>query len=135
MDQTDWKLRVFYQDQIANVARLAREETHPASRKRLNVKLNEYVDVLLAMPRPNELMKGVETTMLPTCSVSERLVARTRPAGQAPGTARRNRQLGVPDWPTGNNDSSVRSEAQICVDLGRFLRGRRRLQAIALHAN
>jgi hypothetical protein len=80
MDQTDWKLRVFYQDQIARIARHAREQTRPTSRKRLNGILNEYIDVLLAMPRPNERREGVETKMLSTCPVSERRRAKTRPA-------------------------------------------------------
>jgi hypothetical protein len=52
MDQADRKLRVFYQYQIAKIARLAREQPHPDSRKRLNVMLNEYIDMLLAMPKP-----------------------------------------------------------------------------------
>ena len=78
MDQADWKLRVFYQYQIAKIARHARDRTHPAARKRLNFLLNEYIDKLLAMPRLNERMQGVETKMLPTCPVSEKRVARAR---------------------------------------------------------
>ena len=58
MDQADWKLRVFYQYQIAKIAKLAREQTHPAARKRLNLILNQYIDMLLVMPRPSERMKG-----------------------------------------------------------------------------
>jgi hypothetical protein len=65
MDQADWKLRVFYQYQIAKIAKLAREQTHPAARKRLNFILNQYIDMLLVMPRPSERAKGVETRMLP----------------------------------------------------------------------
>ena len=84
MDQADWKLRVFYQYQIAKIARLARDRTHPAARKRLNFLLNEYINKLLAMPRPNERMQGVETKMLPTCPVSERRVARAlKPASKS----------------------------------------------------
>ena len=78
MDQADWKLRVFYQYQIAKIARHAGDRTHPAARKRLNFLLNEYIDKLLAMPRLNERMQGVETKMLPTCPVSEKRVARAR---------------------------------------------------------
>ena len=72
MDQADWKLRVFYQYQIAKIAQHARDRTHPAARKRLNFLLNKYIDKLLAMPRLNERMQGVETKMLPACPVSER---------------------------------------------------------------
>ena len=66
MDQADWKLRVFYQYQIAKIAKLAREQPHPADRKRLNFILDQYIDMLLVMPRPSERAKGVETRMLPT---------------------------------------------------------------------
>jgi len=59
MDQADWKLRAFYQYQIAKIAKLAREQTHPAARKRLNFILNQYIDILLVMPRPSERAKGV----------------------------------------------------------------------------
>src|ERR1700752_2946864 len=47
MDQVERKLRIFY-PKIA----LAREQNYPASRKRLDFMLNEYIDILLAMPRP-----------------------------------------------------------------------------------
>ena len=66
MDETDRKLRAFYQYQIAKIATLAREQTHPASRKRLNLILNKYIDMLLAMPKPNE-------RMLPTAGHIRRL--------------------------------------------------------------
>ena len=58
MDQADWKLRVFYQYQIAKIAKLAREQTHPASRKRLNFMLNQYIDMLLVMPRLNHAARA-----------------------------------------------------------------------------
>jgi hypothetical protein len=54
MDQADWKLPAFYQYQIAKIAKLAREQTHGANRKRLNFILNQYIDMLLIMPRPSE---------------------------------------------------------------------------------
>jgi hypothetical protein len=68
MDQADWKLRVFYQYQIAKIAKLARERPHPAARKRLKFILDQYIDMLLVMPRPSERAKGVETRMLPGSS-------------------------------------------------------------------
>jgi hypothetical protein len=58
MDQADWKLRVFYQNQIAKIAKLAREQTQPASRKRLNFLLNQYIDMLLAMSRANHAARS-----------------------------------------------------------------------------
>jgi hypothetical protein len=64
MDQADWKLRVFYQHQIAKIAKLSRKPTQPAARKRLNFLLNQYIDMLLIMPRPSE-REGVETRMQP----------------------------------------------------------------------
>jgi hypothetical protein len=70
MDQADWKLRVFYQYQIAKIAKLAREQTHPAARKRLNLILNQYIDMLLVMPRPGERMKGAR--MPPTFVTRQR---------------------------------------------------------------
>jgi hypothetical protein len=79
MDQADWKLRVFYQYQIAKIAKLARERPHPADRKRLNFILDQYIDMLLVMPRPSERAKGVETRMLPT------FVKRRRRRGRSPG--------------------------------------------------
>jgi len=79
MDQTDWKLRVFYQYQIAKIAKLARERPHPAARKRLNFILDQYIDLLLVMPRPSERSKGAETRMLP------RFVERRRRRGGSPG--------------------------------------------------
>jgi len=81
MDQADWKLRVFYQYQIAKIAKLARERPHPADRKRLNFILDQYIDMLLVMPRPSERAKGVETRMLPTF-VKRR---RRRKRGRSPG--------------------------------------------------
>ena len=53
MDQADRKLRVFYQYQIAKIAKLARERPDPAARKRLNFILDQYIDMLLVMPRPS----------------------------------------------------------------------------------
>jgi hypothetical protein len=79
MDQADWKLRVFYQYQIAKIAKLARERPHPADRKRLNFMLDQYIDMLLVLPRPSERAKGVETRMLPT------FVKRRRGRGRSPG--------------------------------------------------
>lgn len=73
MDLSDWKLRAFYQYQIAKIAKLAREQAHPASRKRLNFMLNCYIDMLVAMPTPSERMNGVKTKMLFTRVTQQRL--------------------------------------------------------------
>jgi hypothetical protein len=81
MDQADWKLRVFYQYQIAKIAKLARERPHPADRKRLNFILDQYIDMLLVMPRPSERAKGVETRMLPTFVKRRRRRKRGRSSG------------------------------------------------------
>jgi len=72
MDQADWKLRVFYQYQIAKIAKLAREQTHPAARERLNFIVNQYIDMLLVMPRPSERMKDIETKTAPTSVTRQR---------------------------------------------------------------
>jgi hypothetical protein len=58
MDQADRKLRIFYQYQIAKIAKFAREQTHPASRKRLDFLLNQYIDMLLVMPRANHAARA-----------------------------------------------------------------------------
>jgi hypothetical protein len=84
MDQADWKLHVFYQYQIAKIAKLAREQTHPAARERLNLIVNQYIDMLLVMPRPSEQTKSVETTMPPTF-----ITRRRRLLAHASGTRRR----------------------------------------------
>jgi hypothetical protein len=81
MEPADWKLRAFYQYQIAKIAKLTLEQTHPASRKRLNFMLDEYIDMLLAMPRQSERMKVVETRMLPTLVTQQR--RRVGPASEA----------------------------------------------------
>jgi hypothetical protein len=70
MDQADWKLRLFYQYQIAKIAKLARKQTHPASRKRLNFLLNQYIDKLLVMPRLNRAALAAGC-----CGVASRLGA------------------------------------------------------------
>jgi hypothetical protein len=81
MDQADWKLRVFYQYQIAKIAKLAREQTHPAARKRLNLIVNQYIDMLLVMPRPGERMKGAR--MPPTfVTLQRRLPGHASEAGR-----------------------------------------------------
>src|SRR5262245_10319036 len=72
MDQADWKLRDFYQYQIAKIAKLAREQTHSASRKRLDFIVNQYIDMLLVMPRPSERMKDIETKTAPTSVTRQR---------------------------------------------------------------
>jgi hypothetical protein len=89
MDQVDWKLRHFYQHQIATIAKLTRKQTQPAARNRLNFLLNRYIDMLLVMPRPGE-RKSVETTAR---SVSLVRQPRRRKAG--------HRELGcrVGAWP------------------------------------
>ena len=69
MDQADWKLRVFYQYQIAKIAKLAREQTHPAARERLNFIVNQYIDMLLVMPRPSE---GMKDARMPPASATRR---------------------------------------------------------------
>jgi len=81
MDQADWKLRVFYQYQITKIAKLAREQTRPASRERLNFLLNQYIDMLLVMPRPSERMKGAR---MPLTFVTRRrmLLAHASEAGR-----------------------------------------------------
>jgi hypothetical protein len=84
MDQADWKLRVFYQYQIAKIAKLAREQTHPAARERLNFIVNQYIDMLLVMPRPGERTKSAETRMLPTSVTRQR-----RLLAHVSGTGRR----------------------------------------------
>lgn len=59
MDQADAKLRVFYQYQIATIAKRARDQTHPATRRRLNLLLNQYIDILLVMPQQNRAATSV----------------------------------------------------------------------------
>lgn len=50
MDQGNRKLGLFYQYQIAKIAKLARKQPHPGSRRRLDNLLNKYIDMLLAIP-------------------------------------------------------------------------------------
>jgi hypothetical protein len=69
MDQGDWKLRIFYQNQIAKIAKLAREQTHPTSRKRLNFLLDQYIDMLLIMPRANQATDPLGVTASPSAPV------------------------------------------------------------------
>jgi hypothetical protein len=102
MDQADWKLRVFYQYQIAKIAKLTREQTHPAARKRLNFILNQYIDMLLIMPRPSE-REGVERRMQPVLFVTRRRRRRLGTVSEA-GRREPGRRLGgawcrPPDWP------------------------------------
>ena len=89
MDRADWKLRVFYQYQIAKIAKLAREQTRPAARERLNFIVDQYIDMLLVMPRPSEQMKGVETRM-PAIFVTQprRLPAHASGAGRRKSSRR-----------------------------------------------
>lgn len=68
MDQVDGKLRHFYQLQIARIANVAQKQTQRAARNRLNFLLNQYIDMLLVMPRPSE-RKSVETTAQPVSLV------------------------------------------------------------------
>jgi hypothetical protein len=79
MDQADWKLRHFYQHQIATIAKLTRKQTEPAALNRLNLLLNQYIDMLVVMPRPGE-RKSIETRAQ---SVSLVWQARRRNATQA----------------------------------------------------
>lgn len=87
MDLANGKLRTFYQYQIAKIAKLAREEAHPASRKRLNFMLNCYIDMWLAMPIPSERMEGVETKVLfpvyPATSVAKSWRPRRSPVNRS----------------------------------------------------
>lgn len=101
MDQVDWKLRHFYQHQIATIAKLTRKQTQPAARTRLNFLLNQYIDMLLVMPSPTE-RKIIDTTAHPASFVTRQprrrngIVshARRRQPGRRVGAKCR-----WPDWP------------------------------------
>jgi hypothetical protein len=74
MDDADAKLRGFYQYQIATIAKRARDQTHPASRKRLNLLLNQYIDILLVMPQQNRasLTAGLDRKGVPPNAAARR---------------------------------------------------------------
>jgi hypothetical protein len=93
MDQVDWKLRHFYQHQIATIAELTKKQTQPAARSRLNFLLNQYIDMLLVMPRPSE-RKSVETTAQPVLLVT-RHPERRHGTGSQVGRREPGRRLGA----------------------------------------
>jgi len=84
MDQADWKLRVFYQYQIAKIAKLTREQSHPAARKRLKFLVNQYIDILLTLRRQSE-RDNVETRMQPLLFVTRRPRRRVGTINQSGG--------------------------------------------------
>jgi hypothetical protein len=70
MNQADRKLGLFYQHQIAKIAALARKQPSPSSRKRLDSLLNEYIDMLLAMPAQSE--RGTSAKVRPILAGQQR---------------------------------------------------------------
>jgi hypothetical protein len=85
MAQADWKLRLFYQYQLAKIAKLAREQTHPASRKRLNFLLNQYIDMLLVMPKANHAARSAGYHGVASRPGAFRRSARSGEAGSCAG--------------------------------------------------
>jgi hypothetical protein len=90
MDQADWKLKIFYQHQIAKIAKLSREQCHPAARKRLKFLVNQYIDMLLTLPRQSE-RDNVETRMQPVLFVTRRPKRRVGTINQSGGQEPRRR--------------------------------------------
>ena len=107
MDHVDWKLRPFYQSQIATIAKLTKKQTQPAARNRLNFLLNQYIDMLLVMPSPSE-RKSVETTAQPVSLVTRQPRRRHGIVSQA-GRREPGRRLGASaDGQIGQNNPRAR---------------------------